>query len=43
MDRDRRENGPSLVRRFFGGTRSVLVRTNESAVDHVALAVALLG
>jgi hypothetical protein len=39
---DRRENGQSLVLRFFWGTRSILMRTHDSPVDHVALPVVLL-
>ena len=39
---DRHENGQSLVRRFFLCARSILMRSYDSAVDHVALAVVFL-
>ena len=39
---DRRENGQLLVRRFFWRARSILMRTHDSAVEHIALAVVLL-
>lgn len=39
---DRRENDPSLVRRFFLRARCILMSTYDGAVDHVALAVVRL-
>lgn len=39
---DRRENGQSLVRRFFLRPRSILMSAHNGAVDHVTLAVVFL-